>query len=254
MLEALIFDVDGTVAETEELHRRAFNLAFELHEVELAWDAREYRRMLRVHGGKERIARALAELGAHRSATEIAAIHASKTRFYTLLLTSPRATAWRPGVRRLMDEASRAGLRLALATTTTLANLEPLFVPVLGAGWRSRFAAIVAGDMARRKKPAPDVYVEALRRMQVSAGRAVAFEDSAAGVQSARAAGVAVIATPSDWLAGDDLSGAELVLDHLGDPDSLWEECHPQLRQRWLSAAALAAWHGQREAACSPRA
>jgi HAD superfamily hydrolase (TIGR01509 family) len=253
MLEALIFDVDGTVAETEELHRRAFNLAFDLHEVELAWDACEYRRMLRVHGGKERVARALAELGGHRTAEEIAAIHASKTRFYTLLLSS-RGTEWRPGVRRLMDEAGRAGLRLALATTTTLANVEPLFAPVLGAGWRSRFATIVAGDMVRRKKPAPDVYVEALRRMQVPADRAVAFEDSAAGVESARTAGVAVIATPSTWLAGDDLSGAELVLDHLGDPGSLWDECHPTLRSRWLSAAGLAAWHGQRETACSPRA
>jgi HAD superfamily hydrolase (TIGR01509 family) len=252
VLEALIFDVDGTVAETEELHRRAFNLAVDLHEVELAWDAHEYRRMLRVHGGKERVARALAELGVHRPAGEIAAIHASKTRFYALL--SSRGTEWRPGVRRLMDEAGRAGLRLALATTTTLANLEPLFVPVLGAGWRSRFATIVAGDMARRKKPAPDVYVEALRRMQVPAGRAVAFEDSAAGVESARAAGVAVIATPSAWLAGDDLSGAELVLDHLGDPGRLWDQCHPQLRSRWLSATGLVAWHRQREAACSPRA
>jgi HAD superfamily hydrolase (TIGR01509 family) len=252
MLEALIFDVDGTVAETEDLHRRAFNLAFDMHEVELAWDEREYRRMLRVHGGKERIARALAELGAHRPGEEVAAIHASKTRFYSLLMA--RGAAWRPGVLRLMDEASRAGLRLALATTTTHANLEPLFAPVLGAAWRSRFAAIVSGDMVRRKKPAPDVYVEALRRMQAPAGRAVALEDSAAGVESARAAGLAVVATPSAWLAGDDLSGAELVLDHLGDPGHLWDECHPVLRSRWLSAEALAAWHEQREAACTPRA
>ena len=253
MLEALIFDVDGTVAETEDLHRRAFNLAFDLHEVELAWDAREYRRMLRVHGGRERIARALAELGVHRPAEELASIHASKTRFYTLLLSSG-ATAWRPGVRRLMDEARQAGLRLALATTTTHANLDPLFAPVMGAGWRACFSAIVAGDMVARKKPSADVYVEALRRMQVPAERAVAFEDSCAGVESARAAGLAVIATPSAWLAGDDVSGAELVLDHLGDPGRLWDECHPQLRSRWLSVAALATWHEQREAACSPRA
>jgi HAD superfamily hydrolase (TIGR01509 family) len=253
MLEALIFDVDGTVAETEDLHRRAFNLAFDLHEVELAWNPVEYRRMLGVHGGKERIARALAEVRGYRPLEEAAAIHASKTRFYTMLLSS-RATPWRPGVHRLMEEAWRAGLRIALATTTTQANLEPLFAPVMGAGWRASFAAVVAGDAVPRKKPAPDVYLEALRRMQVPAGRVVAIEDSAAGVESARAAGLAVVATPSAWLAGDDLSGAELVLEHLGDPGRLWDECHPQLRSRWLSAAALAAWHGQREAACSPRA
>jgi HAD superfamily hydrolase (TIGR01509 family) len=253
MLEALIFDVDGTVAETEDLHRRAFNLAFDLHEVELAWDPGEYRRMLRVHGGKERIVAALAVLGTHRPLEEVAAIHASKTRFYAMLLASGRAR-WRPGVRRLMDEARQAGLGVALATTTTDANLEPLFAAVLGPGWRARFAAIVAGDMVPRKKPAPDVYVEALRRLRVGADSAVAFEDSAAGVAAARGAGLAVIATPSAWLADDDLSGAELVLDHLGDAGRLWDECHPQLRSRWLSADALAAWHGQREAACSTRA
>lgn len=253
MLEALIFDVDGTVAETEDLHRQAFNLAFGLHEVELAWDAREYRRMLGVHGGKERIARALAEIGVFRPAGEVAAIHACKTRFYAMLLSS-RATPWRPGVLRLMDEARRAGLGVALATTTSLANLEPLFARVLGAGWRARFATVVAGDMVPRKKPAPDVYLEALRRLRVPADRAVAFEDSEAGVASARAAGIPVVATPSAWLAGDDLSGADLVLDHLGDPGCLWDECHPRLRSRWLSAEALAAWHEQREAACSPRA
>ncbi len=253
MLEALIFDVDGTVAETEDLHRRAFNLAFDQHEVELAWNEGEYRRLLRVHGGKERIAKALAEVGGARPAQEVAAIHASKTHFYALQLASG-LTPWRPGVRRLMDEARGSGLRLALATTTTLANLEPLFAHVLGQGWRSRFAAIVAGDMVRRKKPAPDVYVEALRRLQVEPDRALAFEDSAAGVASARAAGIAVVATPSAWLADDDLSGADLVVEDLGDPARPWPEPHPQLRRRWVALEDLAAWHEQRSTACSPRA
>lgn len=252
MLEALIFDVDGTVAETEDLHRRAFNLAFGLCEVELAWDAREYRRLLRVPGGKERIAAALAELGCRRPAEELAAIHDAKTRFFSKLLGAA-AAPWRPGVRRLMDEASRAGLRLALATTTSEANLEPLFAPVLGAGWRARFAAIVAGDAVRRKKPAPDAYVEALRRMGLEAQDAVAFEDSAAGVASARAAGLAVVAAPSAWLAGDDLSGADLVVDDLGDPARPWSAAHPGLGQRWVTLAALAAWHESRSTACSPR-
>lgn len=253
MLEALVFDVDGTVAETEDLHRRAFNLAFDLHEVELSWDEAEYRRMLRVHGGKERIVKALAEVGAYRPAREIAAIHASKTRFYAMQLSSG-LMRWRPGVRRLMDEARQAGLRLALATTTTLENLEPLFSHVMGAGWRGGFDAIVAGDMVRRKKPAPDAYVEVLRRLEVDAARAVAFEDSAAGVRSARAAGLAVVATPSAWLEGDDLAEADLVLDHLGDPTQPWAERHPRLCTRWLSAAALVAWHDHRETACNPHA
>jgi HAD superfamily hydrolase (TIGR01509 family) len=253
MLEALVFDVDGTVAETEDLHRRAFNLAFEEHEVELAWNPAEYRRLLRVAGGRERIARALAELGVWRSPREIAAIHEAKTRHYARLIGA-RATPWRPGVRRLMGEARMAGVRLAIATTTSQANLDPLFAPILGAAWRKQFAAIVSGDMVPRKKPAPDVYVEALWSMGLEASAAVAFEDSASGVASARGAGLAVVAAPSAWLAGDDLSAADLVVDDLGDPANPWPAVNPQLRQRWLSLGTLSAWHEQRSTACSPPA
>ena len=252
MLEALIFDVDGTVAETEDLHRRAFNLAFARHGVDIVWDAREYRRLLRVAGGKERIARSLGEHEMPRPAAQIREIHETKTRFYEMLLAGEGAP-WRTGVRRLMLEARRQGLRLALATTTSETNLAPLFAPVLGAAWRSGFDAIVAGDAVPRKKPAPDVYLEALRRLRTRADHAVAFEDSQAGVQAARAAGLAVVATPSGWLAGDDLSEADLVVAHLGDAGALWDERHPRVRNRWLSAADLAAWHERREAECLQR-
>ena len=242
MLDALIFDVDGTVAETEALHRRAFNLAFERHGIDLAWDAKEYRRLLRVHGGKERIARSLAEHEMPRPREEVASVHATKTSIYESLVAEEGAP-WRPGVARLMAEAQRRGLRLAIATTTTDANLEPLFAPVMGRGWRARFAAIVAGDMVAHKKPAPDIYVETVKRLRTTPGRCVAFEDSAAGVASARDAGCVVIATRSEWLANDDLREAHLQVAHLGDCGRLWEQEHPALRRRWLSAKGLVAWH-----------
>lgn len=242
MLEALIFDVDGTVAETEDLHRRAFNLAFSRHGVELAWDARAYRRLLRVPGGKERIARSLAEHEMPRPLAEIAAIHATKTEIYTSMLAAEGAP-WRPGVLRLMRDARRQGLRLAIATTTTEANLDPLFEPELGPGWRLYFAAIAAGDAVPRKKPAPDIYLEVMKRLGRAAAQCVAIEDSAAGVQSARAAGCAVVSTRSRWLPDDDLDAADLRLEHLGDVGCLWEREHPLLRTRWLSAKGLLLWH-----------
>ena len=242
MLEALIFDVDGTVAETEELHRRAFNLAFARHGIGLRWDAREYRRLLAFHGGKERIARSLAEHEEPRAPAAIAAIHETKTRIYGELIGAEGAP-WRPGVRRLMQEAWETGLRLALATTTTEANLDPLFAPVLGGGWRSRFHAVVAGDAVPRKKPAPDVYLEALRRLGVRAAHAVAFEDSRAGVEAAWRAGLAVVLTPSEWFARDEIPHANLRVDHLGCAGMLLEEAHPLLGQRWVSAERLRTWH-----------
>lgn len=244
MLEAFIFDVDGTVAETEALHRRAFNLAFERHGIDLAWDPKEYRRLLGVHGGKERIARSLAEHEMPLPLAEIARVHATKTSIYESLL-SEEGAPWRPGVGRLMGEARRRGLRLAIATTTTEANLEPLFAPALGRAWRDSFAAIVAGDAVPRKKPAPDIYVEAVKRLGTRPERCIAFEDSAAGVASARAAGCLVVATRSDWLAGDDLRDAHLQVENFGDPGHLWEQEHPALRQRWLSAKGLIAWRAQ---------
>lgn len=250
MLKALVFDVDGTVAETEDLHLRAFNFAFAEHGVGLAWDARDYRLLLRVPGGKERIAHAAAARGVTLAAAEVAAIHATKTRIYRELAGD---AAWRPGVRRLMDEASALGLRLALATTTTPANLDPLFAPVLGPAWRGRFDAVVAGDEVGRKKPAPDCYLEALARLRVDADDAVAFEDARAGVASARAAGLAVIATPGRWLLDDDLTQADLVLPHLGDPDDPWDAPRPEVGGRWLTARALRAWHGRRAPIPSPR-
>ncbi|HUI99179.1 MAG TPA: HAD-IA family hydrolase [Usitatibacter sp.] len=250
MLEALIFDVDGTVAETEGLHRRAFNLAFERHGVAVRWSEKEYRRLLRVHGGKERIARSLGEHEEPRPMAEIAAIHATKTRIYDELLRS-EGVPWRPGVQRLMSEARRIGLRLALATTTSEANLDPLFEPVLGPDWRARFDAVVAGDAVARKKPAPDAYLAALERLALAPREALAFEDSRAGVEAACAAGLPVVAAPSRWLAGDDLSMADLVVEHFGDAGVLWDERHPALARRWLSARELVAWHERRFAGAS---
>jgi HAD superfamily hydrolase (TIGR01509 family) len=248
MLEALLFDVDGTVAETEGLHRRAFNLAFERHGVDIRWDEREYRRLLRVHGGRERIARSLAEHEDPRPAAEVAAIHLTKTRLYDEMLRA-EGVAWRPGVRRLMSEAKRIGLRLALTTTTSEANLDPLFAPVLGPGWRAQFDALVTGERTARKKPAPDVYLEALKALRIDASQAIAFEDSRAGVEAAHAAGIPVVAVASRWLAGDDLSMAELRFEHYGDAGALWPQAHPAVGKPWLSARGLIAWHARRAAA-----
>ncbi len=252
MLEALIFDVDGTVAETEGLHRRAFNVAFEESGLGLRWDEDEYRRLLAVAGGRERIARSLAERGRALGGEAIARAHAAKTRHYAALLAR-EGVPWRPGVRRILGEARRAGVRLALATTTSEANLAPLFAPVLGPRWRSWFAAVVTGEAVARKKPAPDAYHAALAALALDPARAVAFEDSAHGVAAARAAGVPVVAAASRWLPADDLSAADLVLPHLGDADAPWDAPHPALGTRRLSVRGLAAWHARRFAAAPVR-
>lgn len=222
-LEALIFDVDGTLADTEEAHRQAFNAAFLEFELGWDWDPALYARLLLVSGGKERIAAYIEESRVpeaerRRLQNLVPMIHTTKTRIYAELLENFRLPL-RPGVARLIAEAREAGLRLGIATTTTPANVEALLFAALGAGSSRWFDVVAAGDLVARKKPAPDVYLAALAGLRLSPEACVAFEDSVNGVHAARAAGLVTIATPTRWTADEDFSAAQLVVEGLGDAE-----------------------------------
>ena len=220
-IEALIFDIDGTLADTEEAHRSAFNAAFERLHLGWHWGRDEYRRLLTVAGGKERLAhhvRSTVEAPAQRALLErIPEIHAEKTRAYAAFAAGG-GLALRPGVERLLDEAAAAGLRLAIASTTTAANVEALLGATLGERGAERFQVIACGDQVPAKKPAPDIYVLVLRTLGLPPEQAIAIEDSAHGLQAARAAGLWTLVTPTFWTEGSDFAAAGLVLPHLGSP------------------------------------
>lgn len=213
-LRALIFDVDGTLAETEEAHRAAFNAAFAAAGLDWHWSMADYRRLLTTTGGKERMARWREERGGGPSDAAIAALHRDKTARYAALLAGGGLQA-RPGVLALVAAARAAGLRLAVATTTSPGNVEALARSLWGRAAEEVFDVIAAGDEVAAKKPAPDVYLLALERLGLPAGAALAFEDSRNGVLSARAAGLRVMVTPSAYTAGEDFAGAQVVLDDL---------------------------------------
>jgi len=213
---ALIFDVDGTLAETETIHRCAFNAAFREAGLAWYWDRRLYKKLLRVAGGKERI-RAFARMHSPPiclSDAEIAELHQIKTRHYSRLVASHACTL-RPGVEALIRSATARGQRLAIATTTTRSNVEELLSAALGPDWHNLFAAVVAGDEVACKKPAPDVYVEVLARLKSPAADCVAIEDSANGLKAASAAGVPVLITRSEYFRDDEFSTAFAVVDDL---------------------------------------
>lgn len=217
-LRAIIFDVDGTLAETEELHRAAFNRAFA--EAGLGWEWGEalYGELLDVAGGKERLAHYAARVGHAIGADAIARLHARKTGFYG---EAVGGCALRPGVAALIEAARAAGISLAIATTTTRANVDALLDAALASGAAAWFT-IVAGDEVPRKKPAPDVYLAALTALGLSAADCVAIEDSPDGLKAARAAGIATLVTPSRYMAGGDFSGAaRVVADLAALPDPL---------------------------------
>ncbi|MBE0614373.1 MAG: HAD-IA family hydrolase [Burkholderiales bacterium] len=220
-IKALIFDVDGTIADTEETHRQAFNAAFLELGLAWEWDQREYAELLRTSGGKERIERYIEsqKLKVQEKARlkrMVQLLHSSKTRIYTELIADGRAPL-RPGVARLIGEAREAGLRLGIASTTTSANVSALLGAQFGADAWNWFEALACGDVVEKKKPAPDIYTRALGMLRLPAQACVAFEDSVNGLRSAKAAGLYTVVTPTAWSEGHDFRGADLLLASLGD-------------------------------------
>ena len=222
-LATLIFDVDGTLADTErDGHRVAFNRAFADAGLDWHWDVDLYGQLLEVTGGKERMRYYIEKFRPDYPVTPgfgalVARLHAAKTDYYTDLLAQG-SIPLRTGVRRLLLAAREAGLKLAIATTTTPANVTALLEHALDPQAPSWFEIIAAGDVVPRKKPAPDIYLYALEQMRVSARECLAFEDSQNGLQSARAAGLETVITVNDYTRDHDFDGAALVVDSLGEP------------------------------------
>ncbi len=212
-LKALIFDVDGTLAETEETHRAAFNRVFAAHGLGWHWSRTDYRWLLRTTGGKERM-RAWQDslpVGAPRlSDAEIAALHREKTDLYGEILAAGELEL-RPGVAALIDRARAAGLKIAVATTTNMPNVAALTRCCWTAEPDAVFDVIAAGDEVAAKKPAPDVFALALTRLGVGPELCLAFEDSLNGLLSAQRAGLATLVTPSVYTDDQDFAGAAQV-------------------------------------------
>ena len=235
MLQALIFDVDGTLADTEAAHRAAFNLAFEQEGLDWVWDEALYTRLLDVSGGKERLLHywtqrhpEVRDVDGAGVRDTIARLHELKTAAYEAMVNDG-AVSLRPGVLHLIDAASQAGLQLAIATTTSPVNIAALLRAAIGSDWRQFFGIVEDASTAAIKKPHPQVYLQTLQRLQLPAAACLAFEDSANGLRAARGAGLATVITPTGFTADHDFSGALKVLPNL----------------QGVTVADLQAWHAQ---------
>ncbi|RZI42514.1 HAD family hydrolase [Herbaspirillum sp. HC18] len=244
---ALIFDVDGTLADTEAAHRDAFNAAFDEAGLGWHWDEALYTRLLDVAGGKERIlhywkAVDPQEANSPSARRTIDELHRIKTCHYEAMVRGGRL-ALRPGVLRLICEAYSSGMPMAIATTTTPANIDALLQAPLGSGWRNLFVAVCDASTCANKKPAPDVYLAALDALDVPADDCLAFEDSENGLRAAREAGIPTMVTPTAYTVDHRFDDALLVLPSLGDPDRPLPQHIPGADQRWVDLAALRRWH-----------
>lgn len=227
-LQALLFDVDGTLADTERNgHRPAFNMAFQAAGLDWVWDEALYGELLAVTGGKERIRFYLEKFNTAFNKPSnfdsfVKGLHASKTQFYTQRMAEGKIPL-RTGVERLINEARSEGMRMAIVTTTTPENVTALLKSTLGADSESWFEVIAAGDIVPAKKPAPDIYLWALEKMNLTAADAIAFEDSLNGIKSSAAADLKTIITVNDYTKNDDFSQAQLVLDSMGESNKAFQ-------------------------------
>ncbi len=222
-VRAVLFDVDGTLADTErDGHRLAFNAAFEEFSLDWEWDVELYGELLAITGGKERILHYMekyvpAELNKSGLDSWIASLHKAKTRHFVALLESGKISL-RPGVGRLIQHLRDSKIKIAIATTTTPENVTALLKSTLGEDSPGWFDVIGAGDIVPGKKPEPDIYLWVLERLGLPAHQCIAIEDSENGIKASLAAGLDTIVTVNDYTRLQDFSGARLLLSDLGEP------------------------------------
>ena len=236
-LQALNFDVDGTLADTESAHLAAFNHAFAEMGLDWVWDEALYTELLDISGGKERILHywktscpELLEVGAMAQSDTVNRLHELKTAAYEAAVNGG-AVSLRPGVLRLMDEALAQGMQLAIATTTSPVNIAALMRQAIGADWRLNFTAIGDASTAPIKKPHPQVYLQMLDALQLKPDACLALEDSSNGLRAATAAGLATLITPTHFTAHHNFAAALRVV--------------PDLSQ--VNLAQLRRWHAEKQ-------
>ncbi|MDT8311814.1 MAG: HAD-IA family hydrolase [Methylophaga sp.] len=250
-LKVVIFDVDGTLAETERDGQRvAFNRAFIKDGLDWHWDPILYAELLVVTGGKERIRHYLEnfhlQCGFHGDPTPtIDKLHTDKTRHYAQLLSNDTIKL-RSGVKRLIDECHEAGLRLAIATSSMLENIRGLLRNNLGEQAISWFDCIVDGGSVGPKKPAADIYHYCLHQLGLMSQDCLFIEDSANGLQAALGAKLATLITTNNYIDQDDFNGALTVVNHLGEPDLPSQVLAGEpINDRYISVNTLKELHGK---------
>lgn len=248
-LRALLFDLDGTLAETESFgHRPAYNDAFRELGLSFRWGERLYKRLLGRPSGKERLQHYLRryepELGEHTEAVAeseeawVEHVHALKSQHFDRRLAQGEVPL-RPGVMRLLQESSDAGLRLAVVSNASARSIRSFLKHGLGGEMVQRVSLVVGGESGLKRKPAPDLYRHAIDKLKLAHYECIAVEDSEIGLAAARGAGIPTVITLNAETLSQDFQGAALVLDHLGDPGHPAAVLRGHMDEPWLTLKTL---------------
>ena len=226
-IRAIIFDVDGTLADTEDGHRKSFNKAFAENGLDWNWDVALYDKLLKVTGGKERIKYFVSDFLTGYTKPDnfddfVKHLHKVKTAHYTAMLADGLVPL-RPGIRQLIKETHAAGIKLAIATTTSPENVSALLEVGLGRDWQKYFDSVGCGDIVPQKKPAPDIYNWVLDEIKLAPQDCIALEDSRNGLLSAMAAGIKTYITTNPYTHRQDFDGAAGIFDDLSDLQAFYD-------------------------------
>jgi HAD superfamily hydrolase (TIGR01509 family) len=250
-LKAVLFDVDGTLSDTEEAHRAAFNEAFRAEGLDWHWDRDLYGRLLSVTGGRKRIQSFIDTEHPDLSDRENLAtrLHMDKTRRFGEMISAGMLKL-RSGVARLIREALDNGLRLAIVTTTGRTNVETLLGHCMDPDLAGGFEVFATAECAANTKPAPDVYQWVLRQLALEPQACIAIEDSANGLRAALGAGVPTMITTNAYTRGDDFTGATAIVDRLGESGRPFRILHgDDMGKTCVDVELLRHWHSQKSAA-----
>lgn len=220
--KAVLFGSIGSIAETSDIQRQAYNQALSEHGVDWQWDRDTYSKLLEQSGGKDRLDMLGAATGQAFSQDTIDAIHARKTELACDAVRKAGVTL-RPGVAALARHAKDNGMKLGFVTTTYRPNVDAVLDASGGALSAADLDVIVVREDVERGKPAPDAYQHALAQLGIDASEAIAIEDTENSVRAAKRAGIRTVATPGALSAGQDVSDADLELAALGQQDSVDE-------------------------------
>ena len=220
-MEALIFDCDGVLVDTErDGHRVAFNRTFEQMGYKFQWDVDLYGQLLKIAGGKERMKYYFDQSQWPQGSCDkdglIKQLHKLKTELFMQIIESGELPL-RSGVKRLVDEAIAAGVVLAVCSTSNERAVNLVVEKLLGQERKDKFAAIFAGDVVLHKKPDPEIYNLAKRKLGLEAEQCVVIEDSRNGLLAAKAAGMPCVVTTNGYTEKEDFTNADLVVSELGD-------------------------------------
>ena len=206
--KSVFFGSIGTIIETSELQRESFNEAFKEAGLDWYWDQEDYKSLLKQSGGTKRI-----ENFAEKNNTTVQAqkIRRRKTEIFNQKFLTEKLMP-REGIIDVIEYAKNNQLKLGFVTSTTKDNINSIFLALKNYFTEEDFDFIGNNTMVQNPKPHSDIYIEAIKRLNVEPKECIAIEDSRASALSAHNAKISCIAFPGSFHEEDNFDFCSKIM------------------------------------------